>query len=169
MTNSITIAGLPEPVPIPVELGSTPLDEYAALLLRLTEAQRTLADAEARHREAEDRIWATIVERLYPAVRQSVAAGGSSGAERFEPLVRAIEQLLAEQGIETLEFTGQRLAELRSADVEVLCTRPTQDFADDGLIAETWRPAVRRHSRTVQTGQVVVFKHTASPSAEDPS
>ena len=150
---------LPEPVPIPISIETPLLEDYAALLVRLTETQRALAEAESLCRDAEDRVWGMVVERIDPMLRPRAADVVESAGEAFL-------RLLAERNITTIDCTGRRLTDFVPGNVEVLCTRPTEDPTADGRIAETWRPWVCRDDRTILTGQVVVFRYAADAAEE---
>jgi hypothetical protein len=153
MAVSTTIASLPAPVPVPIEIGSTPLDDYAALLVRLREAERLAEGLRQERDQAEDHLWARFASALAP----------SPSSNWLESLPQPLRQMLADEAIEVV-LPGGRLDEQTAVSLEVLCTRPTDDPLANGVIAETWRPLVRRRGRTIQTAQVVVLKYSASPA-----
>lgn len=152
---------LPRKVSLPVELHSTPAEDYASLLVRLRECERSLAEERAQAQDREDQVWVTVVSALY-AAQQAARDPRRSLDERLVDLTTSIQRMWTEAGLELIDPVGQRLSDCAALDLEVLCTRPSPTPEAAGLIAETWRPTLRRTGRVLQRAQVVVLSSSQS-------
>lgn len=163
-----------EPVDVPAACpdGSSPLADYVALLHRLHEAREEAGTARRELAAAADEAWVAVADAVHDAERALRDALGSDEARAIahqaSRLADRLAALWADRGIRFACATGQRAADLSPEEFEVLTTRGAERPEDDGLVVETWRPAIWRHDALLRTGQIVVARWQPSSSEELP-
>lgn len=157
-----------KPVALPHgDWSGTPRSDYVSLMQRVNDLQNQLGEARSNCQRADDDACVMLVDRLAELAKlwresEDGEAMVGSGA------IRAwFDGLWKDLGVEVVEATGQRIGQVSLEQFEVMETTPAERDGDDGLIAETWRPLIRRQGRTVRPGRIIVIKKSQERQKHD--
>jgi len=138
------------------------LADYVALLQKLHDTRLELKEEQSRRISAEEHAWAFIAGFLYKAELELRRAAKEEEKSQIPAktfwFLEQLDNMWKEQDIVFKEATGKIFTHLPSGEFEILSSRAPTLKEEEGIVVETWQPAIYRRGRLITGGQVIVTR-----------